>query len=253
MFEQLKAFSIMAIVLCAIAIYSLFVQDMTFAGIPLEKARIAESTPKPSALTARAGHRAPQTKTKGDSLTILFFGDSMLEGLMHRFYDYAKANGHSLRTVLWYSSNTERWATTTTLDYYLQRFKPSFVVVCLGSNELFVRDLSKRDGYIQTIVETIGHVPFVWISPPNWKRDTGINQLILNRVGKERFFDSRRLTLERKQDGAHPTMEAAAVWFDHVAQWLRSDSTAFPIRLDTPAKHYPLSGVITLAPDFKGK
>ena len=250
----------MAIVLCAIAIYSLFVQDMAFAGIPLEKIDLKKTLPSTYSKKKNTAQTHPTHPPKKQEETpdttrqvILFFGDSMLEGLMHRFYDYAKDNGHSLYTVLWYSSSTERWAETATLDYYLKEIKPSFVVVCLGSNELFVRDLPKRNNYIQTIVSTIGQRPFVWISPPNWKHDTGINQLILDNVGKQRFFDSRQLSLKRGKDGAHPTMKASAEWFDHVAQWMRSDSTAHPILLDTPKKHYPLHQVVALAPDFEGK
>ena len=61
------------------------------------------------------------------------------------------------------------------LDYYLQQVKPTYVVICLCSNELFVRDLDQREEYIKTIISKIGNVPFVWISPPNWKDDTGIH------------------------------------------------------------------------------
>ena len=110
---------------------------------------------------------------------ILFIGDSMLEGLARRFYDYAAKNGHDLHTVLWYSSNSERWAKTRTLDYYLEHVKPTYVVICLCSNELFVRDMDNRDQYIKTILSKIGNVPYVWISPPNWKDDTGINEVII--------------------------------------------------------------------------
>ena len=38
---------------------------------------------------------------------ILFIGDSMLEGLSPRMAAYAKKNGHTLTSVIWYSSSTE--------------------------------------------------------------------------------------------------------------------------------------------------
>ncbi len=41
--------------------------------------------------------------------TILFIGDSMLDGLSPRLAAYAKENGHTLYTVVWYSSTSEFW------------------------------------------------------------------------------------------------------------------------------------------------
>ena len=185
--------------------------------------------------------------------TILFIGDSMLEGLARRFYEYAGRNGHDLHTVLWYSSTSERWAKTRTLDYYLQQVKPTYVVICLCSNELFVRDLDQREEYIKTIISKIGNVPFVWISPPNWKDDTGINEIIIRHVGKERYFDSRHLELERGKDHMHPTFSAAAVWFDKVALWLSSDETAHPIVMEVPTEKVKSTNWTIMMPNDPGK
>jgi hypothetical protein len=108
--------------------------------------------------------------------------------------------------------------------------------VCLCSNELFVRDLDDRDTYIKQIVRKIGDTPFVWISPPNWKEDTGINELIISNVGTNRYFDSRHLELKRGRDKVHPTFDAAEGWMDTVAVWMNSPQTAHPIRMDKPAE-----------------
>ena len=117
------------------------------------------------------------------SQRILFFGDSMLEGLSRRLCDYAMENGHELTSVIWYSSTSQTWAECDTLEHFIRKTSPTFVVVCLCSNELFVRDLKERSGYIERVVSKIGDLPFVWISPPNWKEDTGINDLIIKHVG----------------------------------------------------------------------
>ena len=184
--------------------------------------------------------------------TILFFGDSMLEGLGRRFGDYAGFNGHVLHNVIWYSSSSKQWGTTRTLEHFIELYHPTFIVVCLCSNELFVRDLDKRNQYIQTLVQKIGDIPFVWISPPNWKKDTGINTLIVKNVGKERYFDSTHLTLERISDHAHPTMKAAAEWFDLVAKWMSSNETAHPIVMRTPDKRYKAASTVLLSPNDTG-
>lgn len=173
-------------------------------------------------------------KPDSSAFRILFFGDSMLEGLSRRMGDYAKQNGYDLTSVIWYSSSTRLWAETDTLQHFIREVQPDFVMVCLGSNELFVHDLEKRDRYIDRIVHRLAPHPFLWISPPNWKDDTGINQLIIDHVGLDRYFDSRHLTLERGSDHAHPTFDAAAIWMDSVAQFMSSPSFRHPLPMEVP-------------------
>ena len=179
---------------------------------------------------------------------ILFFGDSMLEGLCRRFIDYADQNGHTLQTVIWYSSSSELWAKSDTLEYFLNKHKPTYVVVCLGSNELFVRDVDRRKENIKKIVKTLGDLPYVWISPPNWKDDTGINDAIISVVGKNRYFDSRNLELARGKDHAHPTFHAAAIWMDTIARWIQSPACANPILMEWPEKDVSPRNVTMLGP-----
>lgn len=164
---------------------------------------------------------------------ILLFGDSMVEGLSKRMRNYAAENGHELLNVIWYSSSTKIWAQHDTLNYYIRQFEPTYIMLCLGGNELSVRDLNKRDDYIQTIISEIGDRPFVWIGPPNWKEDTGINDLIKKNAGTGRYFPSKRLTFKRKEDGAHPTQASSAQWMDSVAVWM-ADSAAYRIRMAPP-------------------
>jgi len=180
-------------------------------------------------------------KLQGDSclddsskLKIMFFGDSMLEWTSKRLCDYAMENGYDLSSVLWYSSSTKLWAETDTLLYFLNKVNPDYVLICLGSNELFVRDLSKRDKYIGTIIERLGGRPFVWISPPNWKPDSGINELIIKHVGMDRYFDSRSLELKRASDNVHPNKAAAAQWIDTIANWLQSPACRLPLPMNRP-------------------
>ena len=171
-----------------------------------------------------------------NSYRIMIFGDSMLEWLAKRLCDYTLENGYDLSSIIWYSSSTKLWATTDTLQYFLDRIQPDYVMLCLGGNELFVRDLSKREKYIDTIVKRIGDRPFLWIGPPNWKKDTGINDLIRQRVGEGRFFDSRELELDRAEDNMHPTRSSAALWMDTIAVWLSSSKARHPLKMDRPTQ-----------------
>lgn len=165
---------------------------------------------------------------------ILFFGDSMLEGLAPRLSQWAKASGHELTYVCWYSSSTKLWATTDTLARFIHNTSPTYILICLGTNEQFVNDLSKREEYISTILSTIGSTPYVWICPPAWKKDTGINELIRQRVGQKRFFDSRRLTFKRGADHVHPIFSSSKAWMDSVVVWMQSNATAHPVMFRKP-------------------
>lgn len=168
--------------------------------------------------------------------TILLIGDSMLEGLGPRLAAYAEENGHTLYTVIWYGSTTERWGKSDKLEYYIKELKPDFIFLSIGGNELFVSDIkNKRDKYVKKILSDIGNIPFIWIGPPNWKPDTGINELIEMNTQKGMFFLSNGMTFDRTKDGAHPTHASAALWVDSIVRWM-PENARFPIRMDVPHK-----------------
>ena len=187
------------------------------------------STTSSTSTTIEASH-LPDTA----SHRILFFGDSMVEGLLRRMNCYAFANGHQMTNVVWYSSTTELWANTDTLRYFINKVEPTFVMISLGANEQFIKDAAGRETCIRQIMKELGDTPFVWIGVPAWNEDTGINELTKRVVGKKRYFDSRGLILQRGRDRMHPTFYAANLWMDTVAVWMSSPETAHPIRMDKP-------------------
>ena len=176
---------------------------------------------------------------------ILFIGDSMVEGLRYRLSQYATANGHSMECVIWYSSSSKYWAQGDTLSHFIRRFDPSYIFVCMGANELFVRNLEEREAAVGKIIREMGDLPFIWIGPPNWKPDTGINDILLRLCGRKRYYPSLRLSYERASDGAHPVMRSYNMWADSVSTWLR-DSSAHPIRWEIPAQDTPKTHGVTL-------
>lgn len=166
----------------------------------------------------------------------LFIGDSMLDGLSPRLAAYANASGHKQYSVIWYSSTSKTWADSGKLNDYIKKVKPTFIFICLGSNELIVKNIKeKRRECVEKIVMEIGDIPFLWIGPPNWKPDTGINDLIKESVPDGAYFKSDGLTLRRKKDGAHPTVESAAMWLDSVISWMPMHST-HPVVFVRPEK-----------------
>jgi hypothetical protein len=164
----------------------------------------------------------------------LYFGDSMQEGLIRRWNDYCKKNGHEIYSVIWYSSTTKEWGSCDTLAYFIKKIKPTFVICVLGGNELFIRDVKEnREDFVKHIIRQAGETKFIWIGPPNWKPDTGINDLIKENVGDKRFFLTNGMKFDRKKDGAHPTYESAYKWADSVATWIVKKSE-FPVILNKP-------------------
>lgn len=167
---------------------------------------------------------------------ILFIGDSMLEGLAPRLASYCNKNGHTLVEVIWYSSSTLCWGQTARLTELINKFHPDYIFVCLGANELYVPDIKNaRRPYLKKILAEIGDTPYVWIGPPNWDEDTGINDLLAQELDKGCFYLSANDKFERSRDGAHPTRASAHKWMDRVVKWIGANG-AHPIRLDYPGE-----------------
>ncbi|MCS6906011.1 MAG: SGNH/GDSL hydrolase family protein [Bacteroidia bacterium] len=165
---------------------------------------------------------------------ILLTGDSMTERLLFPLIHYCRYNQHEFLAVPIYSSTTQSLSQSDTLDKLITQFQPTIILLTLGSNELFIPKIkTERATYVEMILKKFKNRKFIWIGPPNWAKDTGINDLILEYVGKGRFFDSRNLTLARDRDGAHPTFAAGKIWADTLARWVMHHSK-YKIRLRKP-------------------
>lgn len=170
-----------------------------------------------------------------DSLpkNIFLFGDSMTLNIALRMAEYAKQNGHKFHAINWDSSHTKIWAETDTLAHYLKQYKPDYIFICLGSNEVYFKDPTKRLPYIRKILELIDTVPYVWIGPPNWNEETTLNDMLVTVCRKGSFFRSEGIKLKRKKDNIHPTREATVTWVDSIMRWLPESS--HPILAEFPA------------------
>lgn len=213
----------------------LHVKTATFAETLTTPARADQ--PEPAAAAPPADPAPPQTDN--GKKTILFIGDSMLEGLGPRMAAYATHNGHTLVNVIWYSSTTEVWGRNIPrLKELMRTYRPDYIIICLGANELFVRDIKRqRQRYVDAILNQIGNVPYVWIGPPNWKKDTGINDMLKASCAPGCYYNSYTPDqhYDRSRDGAHPTRSSAAKWCDRVCEWIMTGS-AHPIQMQVPAK-----------------
>jgi len=213
---------------------------------PLERLQLPQrSTPAPESIATYPllivhvppplhspppSHKEDNLKIDTTRPAVLLFGDSMMEWLRFRLARWLKEIGYDLYVVIWPSSNLIWWAENDTLPYLIQTLKPAYIIVSLGGNELFIPRIERRKPYMEKILQIIGDIPYVWVGPPNWAEDTGINDLIARAVGPGRYFASKRLTFERLEDGAHPTPRSSYAWADSIAAYLR-DSALVPLYL----------------------
>jgi lysophospholipase L1-like esterase len=154
--------------------------------------------------------------------------------LAPRLAAYCDVSGHTLVEVIWYSSSTLYWGESARLTELINKFHPDYIFVCLGANELYVPDIKRaRRPHLRKILAEIGNIPYVWIGPPNWDEDTGINDLLAQELGRGCFYLSANDEFERSRDGAHPTRASAQKWMDRVIKWMDT-SCAHPIRLNKP-------------------
>jgi len=238
-----KFISLLLITFAILTLYSFSDLHLNIGETEIKKTEIKEFiigdiilTEAKSAIEITA--KKEEAVMDSSSQKILLIGDSMLEQLRWRLRDYVEKNNHEMKSVIWYSAQSEWYGQSDTLSYYIKQYKPTYVMLVLGANELFVSDIiTKRSAYVKRIIEQIDTIPYVWIGPPNWKDDTGINQLILRHAGPDNYFPSYEMTqtplFTRYKDGAHPKPESASRWMDSVAVWIMTESN-HPFLLDVP-------------------
>ncbi len=249
-----KVIGMLLITATLLTAYSFADYEIEIRGVKLKKTPIKEfilgipEYPYAKVLSRRdtISKKEIQQQQDTSSQRILLIGDSMLEGLMLRLKDYVEHNNHTLKTVIWYSSSTQWYGSSDTLKHFINKYKPTYLMLVLGANELFVDNIiRKRTKNVKHIINQIDTLNYVWIGPPNWKDDTGINQMILNNVGSMRYFPSKNLNFKRTSDGAHPTKASAAAWMDSIAVWIETKSFQ-PIKLKKPLKKSKRSANVTI-------
>ncbi len=237
-----KVIGMLIVTAAILTIYSFSDYEARIGGVIIKKTKIREfilgipDDPYGKSITRRDTVNKVQKQEPMDTTSqrIMIIGDSMLEGLMLRLKDYTAFNHHDLRTIIWYSSTTDYFGNSDTLSYFIKQYKPTFIMLVVGANEMFVSDIiRKRNKYVKKMLKDIDTISYVWVGPPNWKEDTGINDMILNNVGPMHYFPSKNLNYKRFKDGAHPTHESASMWMDSIASWVMNKSMK-PIVLKMP-------------------
>ena len=232
--SQFKVFLIIFVTFSALFIYASSPYGVTFAKQMLKKIDINSFVPESADSTALAMVEEEETmQPDSTAQRFLFIGDSMVEPLAYRFYDYCKQSGDTMYAVTWYGSTTMAWSSST-LDYYINEVRPTFLIFCMGSNELQTKDMKVLNENLNRMLTKVGDLPCIFIGPPNTKPDNGLNNEIAKVFGKKRYFNSQTIEMERRQDHLHPTNSGARIWMDEVAEWMSSDACIHPVVFNKP-------------------
>jgi hypothetical protein len=156
---------------------------------------------------------------------VLHIGDSFaLAGFVQSLKPRMQALGTRYEVKAETSSFTTTWASK--MNLLVSNTQPDLVIINLGANEVSNTDPPAHAGAVRRIVQAIGDRPCVWVSPPLWRKDTGIIDVIRQNSAPCRFFDSDTLVkkpIPRQSDRIHPNDEGGAIWAEAFWIWLQAE------------------------------
>lgn len=170
----------------------------------------------------------------GQAGRILLVGDSFAVGLKAPLASLAASQsipfeGHgatSTRANQWTTTQTvetpDQGQVTLDLDGYLARFRPTHVLVSLGTNDAAAGGMSAASA--QTIVSKIqraGAIP-LWVGPPSLPFPDANVRSTVKSTGV-RYFPSEILVIPRAGDNLHPRDYSS--WAQAVWEWMMSGHT----------------------------
>jgi hypothetical protein len=182
----------------------------------------------------------PRYADKEDSShqRIMLIGDSQAGGICYALNDYCSANGHRLESVfVWNSATILNFAYSTRIEEAIAKYKPTFIFVVMGLNELYAKDIAKRSKAAKLFHEKIKHIPYLWIGPANFKEDKGINKVFEETAEAGRYYLSKDLQLPRSTDNRHPSSKGYRIWMEYISSFMQG-STLFPFNFNSPTKNY---------------
>lgn len=189
--------------------------------------------PRPTAEEWRGTHDRPDSPGIAIAAVpkgawVLHVGDSFV----HAFFQQSlrprfAATGAQYVVDATTATYTTTWAGDPDLAKWLAR-RPSLVLVTLGANEVEMPVPQEHARAVERLVREIAAASpsCVWITPPMWKKDTGILQVIHDHASPCLFFDSDAVLGgltpdERQRDRIHPNERGGARWAGVFWDWLQ--------------------------------
>ncbi len=186
---------------------------------------------------------------------VLIMGDSECGGLCRQLNDYCIQNGHKLVvSFVWNSATILNFAYADTVSQIIKKYKPTYVFLVVGLNELYSKDITKRKNAAMALAKKLEGIRYSWIGPANYVKDYGINNAFFTSALPGTFFSSKDLNLSKGSDNRHPNTEGYRMWMDTIASWV-STSAKYPLLMNEPLKRKQgiKSKIITLnASKYRG-
>ncbi len=157
---------------------------------------------------------------------ILHFGDShVASGLKSTLARYFREAGATFRQEGWAGSRSKSWIASGRLKKLVSAFRPTVVLVTLGTNEMTTSEPMRHRNWIRAIIRRLKGTVCYWMGPPPLIDDKyGYNEMAEEAVKPCRYFDSRILDMKPRKDGTfHLTRKEGVVWGDKVWHWMNGE------------------------------
>jgi hypothetical protein len=165
---------------------------------------------------------------------ILLLGDSEAGGIKNVLNDYCRSNGHKLiASIEWYSATSLNFAKGDTISKIIAKYKPTYIFVLFGLNEVLARDGAHRKALARQFQKRLRKVPYAWIGPTNWGKDFVVTDAFRAAADSAAFFSSKSLVLPKATDGRHPSLAGYRIWMANIANWLQT-SARWKMKMATP-------------------
>ena len=159
---------------------------------------------------------------------LLLIGDSLSQGMLPHFRVFAEEAGVPYIGSGIPGTRIDQWAASNWLEKTLAEFKPTHVLVSLGTNDAY-SNLSPQSVQqsAKTLIEKIqlagAHV--IWIGAPALPETYGKNILhedtlqVVQGVAPY-YFASQEYSIPRGPDNLHPSVQGYAGWAGAIWNWL---------------------------------
>lgn len=154
---------------------------------------------------------------------VLVIGDSLAVGLAPQIKALAAESQVSFDALATVGTRIDQWAQSGSLVDKLAAFKPTLVLVSLGTNDEYMTGdaVGRQQPYLTQLLARLKDATVVWIGPPTLpKPSNGIVGMLQARLPASHYFPSQTLTIPRGPDQIHPTAKGYAGWAGALWQWL---------------------------------
>lgn len=218
------------------------------AAAPPAAAAASGGEAKPSAAQpATTGPVALPALPKGTK--VLHVGDSMAQALAPALARELNQRGITCVMKVKEATYIPEWAGFKWgFAGLIAHYDPDLVIITLGGNEVAMPDPSIRAEPVRRLVATVGDRPCIWIKAPLWGPHTGVMDVIRDNCAPCRWVDTDELlpSIERLDDGIHPTIPERKRWAHFMVRWLAHNLA--------PTKDRPFAlKAVTSAPPAEGE